>query len=109
MTNGKTFALTTSLMVLTLGSSPGFAADRNQGYIDACRGEIQQYYGEDKVLSVVNKRRVAEGTRVTLAARSDHDNAQFINCWIPNDVRADDLDLGSDKVATSITPVPVIR
>lgn len=109
MISSKTLALGTSLTILTLGSSLGFAADRNQAYIEACRGDIQEYYGEDKTLSVVNKRRVAEGTRVTLAARSDKDNAQFINCWIPNDVRAEPMNLGSNKLAASITPVPVIR
>ena len=109
MISSKTLLLSSSLTILTLGSAFGVAADRNQAYIEACRGEIQQYYGEDKTLAVVTKRRVAEGTRVTLAARSDEDNAQFVNCWIPNNARTDALDQGSDKLAASISPVPVIR
>ncbi|RLQ21485.1 hypothetical protein DWB85_12040 [Seongchinamella sediminis] len=109
MISSKTLAIGTSLTLLAVGSSFGFAADHNQAYIEACRQEIQQYYGEDRSLAVVNKRRVAEGTRVTLAARSDKDNAQFINCWIANEERTQPLDLGNDKVAASISPVPVIR
>lgn len=109
MISGKTLALTTSLSILTLGSVSGQAAERNQAYIEACRGEIQQYYGENKSLSVVNTRRGADGTRVTLAARSNKDNAEFINCWIPDNTEAEPLDLGSDKLAATIKPVPVIR
>ena len=109
MINGKTLALTTSLTLLTLGSALGHTAESNQAYIEACRGEIQQYYGEDKSLSVVNTRRGAEGTRVTLAARSDRDNAEFVNCWIPNNAEPQSLDMSTDKVAASISPVPVIH
>ena len=109
MITGKTLALTTSITLLALGSAHGHSADRNQGYIDTCRGEIEQYYGEQKSLAVVSKRRIAEGTRVTLAARSDSDSAEFINCWIPNENRASQLEQGNDQVAATVTPVPVIR
>ena len=109
MNAGKTLALSITIACLTLGANLGHSADRNQGYIDACRSEIEQYYGEEKSLSVVNKRRGSEGTRVTLSARSDQDNAEFINCWIPNNDRDMSLDMGSDKVAATVTPVPVIH
>lgn len=109
MISGKIMALGTSLTLLSLGSSPTLATDRNQTYIEACRQEIQQYYGEERSLAVVNKRRGADGTRVTLAARSDRDNAEFIKCWIPNEERDESLDLGNDKLAARVSPVPVIR
>lgn len=109
MISAKTLAITSGLTILTFGSGFGQASERNQAYIEACRGEIQQYYGEDKLLSVVNTRRGAEGIRVTLAARADENNAEFINCWIPNNAETAPLDLGSDKLAAIISPVPVIR
>lgn len=109
MITGKTLALGTSIVLLTLGANLSHAADRNQGYIDACRGEVEQYYGEEKTLLVVNKRRGTEGTRVTLSARSDGDNAEFINCWIPGNDQDSSLDMGSDKVAASISPVTAIH
>ena len=109
MITGKTLALTTSIAFLSMGSALTQAADRNQAYMDACRAEIEQYFGENRDLSVVSKRRIAEGTRVTLAARSNKDNAEFINCWIPNEERGDAFNNGAETVAATVTPVPVIR
>ena len=109
MINGKTLALATTITFISIGSVFTQAADRNQIYMDTCRAEIEQYYGESKNLAVVSKRRIAEGTRVTLSARSDGDNAEFINCWVPNEGRAEAYDQNANAVATTVTPVPVIR
>jgi uncharacterized protein YyaL (SSP411 family) len=109
MNSGRTLALTTTIALLSLGTASTQAADRNQAYMEACRAEIEQYYGESRTLAVVSKRRIAEGTRVTLAARSDKDNAEFINCWIPNEERNTDFSQGANTVATTVTPVPVVR
>lgn len=109
MINGKSIALATTLTLLSLGSATSHASERNKVYMDACRAEIEQFYGERKNLAVVSKRRISEGTRVTIAARSNDDNAEFINCWIPNEEQTKPFDQGANAVATIVTPVPVIR
>lgn len=105
----KTIAMTTAIATLAFGSGLAQAAGDNNAYIDTCRAEIEQYYGEERNLAIVSKRRIAEGTRVKIAARSDNDNAEFINCWIPNVDTVDNYDSGSNAFAATVTPVPVIR
>lgn len=106
----RTVSLAATLTALSLGAVTAQAGDRNAQYLQACRAELQQYYGEERELMVVSKRRIAEGTRVTLSAREDRDNTEFVNCWIPNDdARGNQFRQGSDTVAATITPVPVIQ
>ncbi len=109
MINGKSIALATTVTFLSLGTAISHASDRNKVYMDACRAEIEQFYGESRSLAVVSKRRISEGTRVTIAARSNNDNAEFINCWVPNEDQTTSFDQGANAVATTVTPVAVIR
>ena len=99
-----------AFVLIALGATTAQAGERNTQYLDACRAELHQYYGEDRELAVVSKRRVAEGTRVTISARSDSNNAEFVNCWIPNTGASDSkFSQGADTVAASVSPVPLIR
>ncbi|MEP4146347.1 MAG: hypothetical protein ABJL54_03950 [Halioglobus sp.] len=109
MITRKTIALTTIIATLAFGSGLSRAAGDNDAYMETCRSEIEQYYGEERSLAIVSKRRIAEGTRVKIAARSDNDNAEFINCWIPNVDTVDNYDSRSNAFAATVTPVPVIR
>ncbi|QFU77404.1 hypothetical protein EY643_17985 [Halioglobus maricola] len=95
--------------VFAAGASIAQSADTNDAYLDACRGDVEAYYGEERELAVVKKRRALEGVQLTLSAKSDSDNAEFVNCWVPGNHNASDFKLGANSVATVVAPVPTIR
>jgi len=108
-TSMKTTVLAVSAAIFSLVATVGQAAGRDARYLEACEAELEQYYGESRQLAVINKRRTVDGIRVTLSARRDQDNAEFVNCWIPNGDGAEDFRGVSNSVAATVTPVPVIE
>lgn len=104
----KSMVIAAGISIFALGASAGHAAGSNTRYLEACEAELQQHFGETRHVAVVNKRRTVEGTRVTLSARMDDDNTQFVHCWVPNGGTAADFHSGSNAVAATIEPIPVI-
>ncbi len=113
MTTTKTninLSLSLAVLVIGLGSALAMASERNAEYMEACKPEVNQFYGRDMDVQVVDKRRVPAGVQVKLAAKTDSDNADFLNCWIPNgDVKNSGFDQFSNSLAVTVEPVPVIR
>ncbi len=105
----KTVLTTVCISVFCIGATVTHAAGPNDRYLDSCRADVDQYFGEEREMRVVSKRRIAEGTRVTLSVKKDSDNAEFVNCWIPNEKSNIGFDQGADTVAATVSPVPVIR
>jgi hypothetical protein len=95
---------------LGMGAIKAMAAERNTGVMDACRVEVNQRFGQEMDIRVINKRRIPAGIELKLAARLDRDNVEFLNCWVPNDETAGgDLDQRSNALAVTVRPVPVIQ
>ena len=95
---------------LAMGAVKAMAAERNTQYMDACKVEVNQRFGQEMDIRVINKRRIPAGVEVKLAARLDRDNVEFLNCWVPNSEAAGNaLDHRSDVLAVTVRPVPVIQ
>ena len=102
--------LTTAAVLIGAGSISTMASDRNISYLEACRPEVNQHYGQDMDISLVSKRRIPAGIQVKVAAKTDEDNAAFLNCWIPNNDGADDgFRPHSNAVAVTVKPVLAIE
>ena len=102
--------LTIAILILGMGAVSVMAADRNTEYVDTCRSELNQHYGQEMDISMVSKRRNPAGVVVKLAARLDGNNVEFLNCWVPNkDEAHGSFEQHADTVAVTVEPVPVIR
>jgi hypothetical protein len=77
-------SLSLSVLIIGLGALSAYASDGNSRYIEACKSELQQYYGDQVDITLISKRRSSSGVQVKLAARTDRDNSEFVNCWVPN-------------------------
>ena len=102
--------LTVAVMILGMGAVSALAADRNTEYMDTCRSELNQHYGQEMDISVVSKRRNPAGIEIKLAARLDENSVEFLNCWVPNNYEAHGgFDQRADTVAITVEPVPIIQ
>lgn len=96
--------------VMAMGAVAALASEQNADYMEACRSELNQHYGQEMDVSVVSKRRIPSGMNVKLAARLDQDNVEFLNCWVPKDnAVAGEFDQSSGAFAVTIEPVTVIH
>ena len=77
-------SLSLSVIVIGLSALSAYASDGNSHYIEACKSELQQYYGDQMDVTLISKRRSASGVQIKLAARKDRDNTEFVNCWVPH-------------------------
>lgn len=99
-----------AILVVGMGAVSVLAADRNVEYVDTCRAELNQHYGQEMAISLVSKRRNPAGVEVKLAARLDDNNVEFLNCWVPNNDEAhSSFDQGANAVAITVQPVPVVQ
>ena len=88
MTFSKTqvnISLSLGLLLLAAGTATAIASDNNASYIEACKAELRQQYGNQMDIALINKRRIYSGVQVRLAAHIDQDNTEFVTCWVPND------------------------
>jgi hypothetical protein len=107
---GACICIAVPVMVMTMGAVAALASEGNGDYMEACRSELNEHYGQEMDVSVVSKRRAPAGVEVKLAARLDQDNVEFLNCWVPkNDIAGGDFEQRSNAVAITIKPVPVIQ
>jgi hypothetical protein len=102
--------ITLGIVVMGVGSVSAMASERNSAYLAACQSGVNQHFGRDMDVRLVNKRRVPAGIQVKIAAKHDEDTTEFLNCWIPNDdVAESGIHQGANAVAVTVKPVPVIR
>jgi hypothetical protein len=100
-------SLSLGLLLLAAGAASAMASSSNADYIEACKSELRQQYGNQMDITLINKRRVYSGVQVQLAARVDQDNTEFVTCWVPND----ETDEGSysggyNTAAVKLAPAP---
>lgn len=98
------------VVVMGMGAIKVLASERNAEYMDACKSEVNQRFGQEMEISLVNKRRIQAGLEVKLAARLDRDNVEFLNCWVPNnDAAGGGFNQRANAVAVTVKPVPIIH
>ncbi|MEM8662226.1 MAG: hypothetical protein AAGF35_15180 [Pseudomonadota bacterium] len=105
----RTITHSIAIVMLGAGAAAAQASDRNAQYLAACQSELKLQYGQDMDVSVVNKRRSMDGVEVKLAARTDDNNVDFVNCWVPRNDTAHPFDTGANTMAVVIEPVEVIE
>lgn len=75
----KTLALTFAIA----GTAVSVNASPQQQGLELCKAEIQDLYGEETELNLVDTRHDMSGTSMRVAARIDADNSRFVTCWLP--------------------------
>lgn len=75
-----TLALTVAIAgtALSVNANP----QQHRG-LELCKAEIQDTYGVETELMLVDTRRDLSGTSMRIAARIDADNSRFVSCWVP--------------------------
>lgn len=96
--------ITTMVLTLALSAGASVAQSAGQAELDLaeCMAELQEIYGEDTELTLVDRRRNQHGTRMRVAAKLDDDNAYFANCWVAR-YDTGDLDYLQDESALAAT------
>jgi len=79
----KTLTTLVLAAALTGGTFSVQGAQQADRELELCKAEIQDIYGEDTKLSLVDKRHDMNGTSMRVAARLDADNSRFVSCWVP--------------------------
>ncbi|WP_156507519.1 hypothetical protein [Halioglobus sp. HI00S01] len=55
------------------------------------------------------KRSAMDGAQLTLSAKKDSNNAEFVNCWVPHDRSHTEFASNSQRVATTVSPAPIVK
>jgi hypothetical protein len=100
-------SLSLGLLLLAAGAASAMASDSNADYIEACKSELRQQYGNQMDITLIKKRRIYSGVQVQLAARIDENNSEFVTCWVPNDETDDGRYSGGyNTAAVTLAPAP---
>lgn len=74
-----TIAFTVAIAVTAISVN---ASPNHQKGLELCKADIQDLYGEETELMLVDTRRDLSGTSMRIAARIDADNSRFVSCWV---------------------------
>lgn len=80
----KTLTSLALTLALTGTATAAWSGEYDELALSVCRAELEQDYGPEVRIDLVNKRRFQHGSRLKVAAHIDADNGYFATCWVDN-------------------------